>query len=145
MNLVPTAATWSAAAAAEAAQPLHPVIITAISSAVTAIIVAAIAAVMNRRKLSAEATEIITKASTGVVERVEADNARLRQEQQALSRRLDHIVEVNRVREQRQVEHLTLWHRYCATLGDALRSRGGQVPDPPPMWVELPDYDTERL
>lgn len=124
---------------------MDPIIITALSSAATAVLVAALAAVVNRRKLSAEATEIITKASVGVVDRVEADNKRLREDQVRLEKRLDHIVNVNRVREQRQVEHLTLWHRYCALLGDALRERGGQVPDPPPMWVELPDYDTERL
>jgi hypothetical protein len=47
------------------------------------ILTAFINALFNKRKLGAEATEIITKGAAGIVERVEADNKRLREEMAA--------------------------------------------------------------
>ncbi len=63
------------------------VVVQLLGSVVLAAIAGAIInGIINRRKLGAEATEIITKAATGVVERLEAeltrvtgDNARLRE------------------------------------------------------------------
>jgi len=45
---------------------------------VAGILGAIITGITNKRRLGAEATEIITKAASGVVERVEAENTRLR-------------------------------------------------------------------
>ena len=63
------------------------------STALASIVIALINAVMQKRRndaetgqLSAGATKIITEAASGVVEKIEKDNARLRQENQDLRR-----------------------------------------------------------
>jgi hypothetical protein len=48
------------------------------SAAVASVIGAIINGILNRKKLGAEATEIITKAASGVVADIRQDNARLR-------------------------------------------------------------------
>jgi len=48
------------------------------SATVAAVIGAVINGIVNRKKLGAEATEIITKAASGVVADLRADNERLR-------------------------------------------------------------------
>lgn len=48
------------------------------SAAVASIIGAIINGILNRKKLGAEATEIITKAASGVVADIRSDNERLR-------------------------------------------------------------------
>lgn len=57
-------------------------------------------ALFNKRKLGAEATEIITKGATGIVERVEQDNARLRAEMAA-----------NEARHQREIAEVESRHQ----------------------------------
>lgn len=54
------------------------------ASTVTAVAGALIAGFFQRKKLGADATEIITRAATGVMEQVQEDNARLREENVAL-------------------------------------------------------------
>lgn len=112
-----------------------------------AIIVALINAVLNKRKLSAEATEIITKAAAGTVENIMKDNAALRLEigqvKQELARltvaqaAADRLARAHSVVEERYRWHLDRWHRYCSRITDELRALGGRIEDPPPLWPDL--------
>jgi LPS O-antigen subunit length determinant protein (WzzB/FepE family) len=108
------------------------------------VLAAVINAVMNRRKLSAEATEIITKAAAGTVENIMKDNAHLRERVAELESRVKQFELAQDLSETREREHLRLedqnaWHkeqcqRYIETLVRQLRA-GGLVPaDPPNLW-----------
>lgn len=117
-----------------------------LSGGIVGVLVAVINAIVNRRKLSAEATEIITKAAAGTVENVMADNARLREElvtvrSDVTALKLSLALAEERERghqlaDQRNREHLALWHRYCASHSDSIRAMGGDPGPPPPMWPE---------
>jgi LPS O-antigen subunit length determinant protein (WzzB/FepE family) len=111
------------------------------------VLAAAINAVMNRRKLSAEATEIITKAAAGTVENVMKDNTWLRQKIVDLESRIVQFELAEELHETREREHLRAedryaWHMqqchdYTERLASALRAMGGRVDDPPPIWPPI--------
>ena len=104
-------------------QLLGSVVLAAIAGAV-------INGIINRRKLGAEATEIITKAASGVVERLEAeltrvntDNARLRERIQTLE-----------VREETDRAVLQLHAAWDHLAVQALTKAGiTDLPQPPPL------------
>lgn len=110
------------------------------------IIGAIVNAVFNRRKLSAEATQIITQAAAGTVENVMKDNQNLRTQVDSLEARMvkmQGIIElseqrerINMITEERYRWHMQQWHRYCAGLSAEVERLGGVVGDPPPDWPE---------
>ena len=116
------------------------------SAGFTAIIGAVVNAIFNRRKLSAEATQIITQAAAGTVENVMKDNAELRLKIDKLEialNKMQGVVElseqrerINMITEERYRWHMQQWHRYAATLADEIRRLGGHVGDSPPDWPE---------
>ncbi len=118
-----------------------------VSTGVATIIVAIIQAVFNRRKLSAEATQIITQAAAGTVENIMKDNATLRTQMGVLEGKLNTLTiavaaadrreRAHAAIEERYRWHLDRWHRYCARITDELRALGGKIEDPPPMWPDL--------
>lgn len=111
-----------------------------------AIIVAMINAIQNRRKLSADAAQIISQAAAGTVENIMKDNAALREKQATMEAqivRLTIAVEAaekrekhTAVMEERYRWHLDRWHRYASRLADEMRAMGGTIEDPPPLWPE---------
>jgi LPS O-antigen subunit length determinant protein (WzzB/FepE family) len=106
------------------------------------VLAAVINAVMNRRKLSAEATEIITKAAAGTVENIMKDNAHLRERVAELESRVKQFELAQDLSETREREHLraeNAWHkeqcqRYIETLVRQLRGAGVTPADPPHLW-----------
>jgi hypothetical protein len=110
------------------------------------VIAAMVNAVANRRKLGNEATAILTNAAGGIVDRLDKDNAVLRErldknekelktlrDAQELSDRRDRAAEMI---QERWRWHMDRWHRYSSRLADELRALGGTIEDPPPMWPE---------
>jgi hypothetical protein len=124
-------------------------LVTALVSAGGAtILVAIINAFFNRRKLSAEATQIITQAAAGTVENIMKDNAELRRELGEVKRQLEELREAQRLAEQlerahalhedRWRWHMERWHRYVARLLVELRAAGVRnIEEPPPPWPDL--------
>lgn len=115
------------------------------------VLVSLITAYLNRKKLGAEATDIITQAATGVVNQFKEDNARLRQqadrdrqERAELRGRLDELElaerrrewELHQLREQLQV-HAAF--DYLAI--DKLREVGIDIGEAPPL---MPDWVKAR-
>ena len=92
--------------------------------------------VINRRKLGAEATNIITQAATGVVERLEAEVERKDRQSladhvriQGLEARFeDNDITLRAMREALQV-HAVWDHRVIVELG----KHGVMLPAPPPL------------
>lgn len=123
------------------------VIASLLSAGAATIIVALLNALFNRRKLSAEATQIITQAAAGTVENVMRDNAELRTRMGKLDERLAHLDAALELAERRERSHqadeerwrwhMERWHRYCGRLLAELRAAGvSQIEDPPPSWPE---------
>ena len=131
----------------------EPIVELLISTGVATVVVAVINGFITRRKLGAEATKIITDAASGVVERVEADNTRLRQadahktEQiNMLEERVDVLEDREREWEAREREWVRILQDHAAwdtiairMIADALPSV--HLPDPPP----LPDVQDRRV
>jgi hypothetical protein len=123
------------------------VITLLVSTGAATIIVALITAVFNRRKLSAEATQIITQAAAGTVENIMKDNAALRTELCDVKSELAKLTvavanaekreRAHAAIEERYRWHLDRWHRYTKRVTDELRALGGTIEDPPPMWPDL--------
>lgn len=106
------------------------------SAAVAGVLVTVINGLFSKRKLSAEATDIIAKAASGVVERLEEENARVI----ASNVQLQGKVEAGTVEQQLQREHLrsidqsvaqhVLWDQQ---IREILRDNGIDVPEPPQL------------
>lgn len=106
------------------------------------VLAALINAVMNRRKLSAEATQIITMAAAGTVENVVKDNTTLRAEVAELRRRVDEFSEASRLHEEMQRAwkhdeeryrwHLERWQRYAHAMRALLESNKVAVTEEEP-------------
>lgn len=115
-----------------------------VSGTGAALIAAVVNAVANRRKLSGEATKLITEAAGSVTQTIMADNARLRQDITDLKAEVAAMKQTialaeerergHQVSEDRNRAHLERWHRYCASHRDAMRAVGMQVADPPPLY-----------
>lgn len=84
-------------AAAPAAQSTGTqILIAALASAgLGAVIAAVVTGLFSKKKLGAEATEIITKAASGVVERIEAELARERERR--TTERTEHREQIERM------------------------------------------------
>lgn len=123
---------------------MNPLIQILLSAGGATVLAALITAVMNRRKLSAEATQIITQAAAGTVENVMKDNAELRTRMAVLEAKLRDYEAAQRIHDDRERHHLlaeeryrrhsTECHDYTAILASKLRELGETVPDPPPIW-----------
>lgn len=95
-----------------------------------AILTAFVTGLFNKRKLSAEATEVIAKAASGVVERLEKENQRIiaREEVQAARSAADHkLIEDLRT----LVAVHAFWDQQAY---DALLEQGITLPKPPPLY-----------
>lgn len=107
------------------------------SSGVTAVVVAVITAIVNRRKLSAEATNIISQAAGGVVERLENENIRLTTANDKLTVRVADLEKRERQRDHRDhlfEEQVRMHQVYDEGLAIRLRNAGiTDVPPPPPL------------
>ena len=85
---------------------------------------------INRRKLSAEATEIITRAASGVVERLEDDIERGERREQALMLRVADL-EAGEIENRRVLQEHAAWDHMAVA---ALQAAGIlDLPDPPPL------------
>lgn len=100
------------------------------SAALAAIAGAIINGIINRRKLGAEATEIITKAASGVVERLEAERARIANENVILRERVTAL----EAREDADRAVLQLHAAWDHLAVQALARAGiTDLPQPPPL------------
>lgn len=117
---------------------MNPVLQWLASATVGALLLAIVNGLFSKRKLSAEATDIITKAASGVVERLESENARVIASNNALYAKVqaqqDTIEEVQRV-QRAQGEALAIhafWDRQAVTVA---RDHGIDLPEPPPLHI----------
>lgn len=92
---------------------------------------------MNRRKLGAEATDIITKAAGGIVSRLEKENTRITAALSTANRRID---ELERAKDEWDVqrhelrETLTVHSAFDQEVVRRLRDLGiVDLPEPPPL------------
>lgn len=111
---------------------MNPVLQWLSSAAVASVVVAIVMGLFSKRKLSAEATDIITKAATGVVERLESENVR---QGAQLAAQQAQVVEIQRV-QRLQGEALAIhaaWDRQTVRVA---RDAGIELPDPPPLHPE---------
>lgn len=100
------------------------------------VLVALVNGLFSKRKLSADATKIITDAASGVVERLRDENLRVsaelatvREAQQAAQRR-----EAERDRRERERDHALLLHGYWdQQVFTMARDQGITLPEPPPL------------
>ena len=93
-------------------------------------LVAVINGLFSRRKLSAEATAVIVRAASGVVERLEAENTRVLGTSIALSSRVA-VLEAEARQRQRYLLVHEMWDREAVVR---LRSAGVQdLTEPPPL------------
>lgn len=132
---------------------MNPILQILLSAGGATVIAAIINAVMNRRKLGAEATEIITKAAGLQVENVMKDNTELRTKVARLEKTVDqheHTIEVAERRERHHLIederwrwHMQRWHDWGETVSTLLESCTNRPPPPtPPSWPE--PLETEK-
>lgn len=101
------------------------------SLGIGAVIATIIGGLITRRKLSAEATKIITDAAAGVVTTMRADRDEDREEIRAL--KAENRAQATELREQgRVLEVHSTWDRQAY---DALQLQGINLPAPPPLYV----------
>lgn len=106
------------------------------SVVLAALVGAAINGFLNRRKLGAEATEIITKAASSVVSDVRVDNERLRVELGEVKAQvviLTSKVDASRVREEAWQEYARDHDQWDRVALPRLREIDPSFPDPPPL------------
>ena len=101
------------------------------SGSVVAVLSALVTGIFNRRKLGADATEIITKAASSVVERLEGENERFQKRIEVLERQAQE-------KNARDVEwfrvlqlHAAWDHMAVARLRDV---NVIDLPNPPPLY-----------
>lgn len=163
LSLVPLAV--SAAAEAETGNGTQLIIAALGAGSVGAVIAAMVTGLFTKRKLGAEATEIITKAASGVVETLNAEIIRLnaatavvRTEQaaDAARHRLDDEAREARhklEREADQAKHareldairrvLQLHVAWDLMARAKLSEHGINLPEPPPLRPALLNFDEE--
>jgi hypothetical protein len=101
-----------------------------------AIVAAVINAIMGRKKLSAEATQIITEAAGGFVQKVEADNARLRSELSTAKARIDGLERREDEARHYQQVHVAIDVMMLRRLREL--AHGEDFPEPPPLYPPRP-------
>lgn len=97
------------------------------------IVAAVVNAIINRRKMGADVTKVIQEAAGTAVERVEKDNARLREENEKLWVKLraceqENATLIDAVRDQQA---------YSRRQSEEIRRLGGTVEDPPDLPAAL--------
>lgn len=101
------------------------------TGSLAAIAGAIVTGVFNRKRLGADATEIITRAASSVVERIEGENERLRKEIEELKN--DRAILRDMIEEHTKV--LQLHAAWDALAVAKLREHDIlDLPDPPPMY-----------
>lgn len=113
------------------------------ASAVATVLGAIIQGVINKRKLSAEATSIITQAAGGLVKDLQTDNGRLRAENARSSLREERSRGSVRRRDEAFRRVLDGHVRWDKLVVEALRQAGIQLPDPPELYLPDIDYDDD--
>lgn len=117
---------------------MNPVLQWLTSAAAGALLLAVVNGFFAKRKLSAEATDIITKAASGVVERLESENARVIASNATLSgkveaqqTRLDDFHRILRAQSDALAIH-AFWDRQAVTIA---ADHGIALPEPPPLHI----------
>lgn len=111
------------------------------SAAVGAVLAAVVAGLFSRRKLSAEATKIITDAASGVVQNLRDENARVIASNAALSKRLAALqkkVDADHRLLHKQGEMLSIhafWDQQAVAIA---REHDIELPPPPPLYTPPP-------
>lgn len=96
-------------------------------------LVAIVNGIFNRKKLSADAVNVINEAATTAVSRVEHDNTRLRRENQETRLELrEYERKVDRLG-----DALRAYVAYAARQATVIRTLGGVIEDPPSISEEL--------
>lgn len=103
----------------------------AVAVAASGALAAVVTGILNRRKLSAEATKIITDAAASTVEQIEKDNKRLRERVEQLE-----AAELAWRRERADWRDVLTLHAAFDHLAVAkLREHGiNDMPSPPPLY-----------
>lgn len=101
------------------------------SGALGALLLAVVNGIFSKRKLSAEATDIITKAASGVVERLEHENTRQSAKLEAQQVTIDGLVRVQRVQGEAIAIH-AFWDNQAFSVA---RDHGIDLPEPPPLHI----------
>lgn len=108
------------------------------SLGVSAILLAIVNGLFSKRKLSAEATKIITDAASGTLKDVRDENTRLLARQATLEGRVDAVERENRQQaaHQRQTDALIVVHgEWDRQAYYAAKSKGVLLPEPPPLTI----------
>ena len=101
------------------------------SLGVAGVLVALINALFGKRKLSAEATNIITDAASGTLKDVREDNIALRSRMDAAEKQIQQQAD-----HQRQTDALITVHgEWDRQAFYAARSKGIDLPQPPPLTI----------
>jgi hypothetical protein len=93
------------------------------------ILTALVTGLFNKRKLSAEATEVIAKAASGVVERLESENQRILAREAMLIQR-DEMTQRHLSRQDTIIAVHAYWDQQAY---EALTAQGINLPKPPPL------------
>lgn len=100
------------------------------------VFVAIVNGLFSKRKLSADATKIITDAASGIVERLQQENARILGANTVLTGRVDAMqLERDADREwRRHVDQLLAMHQmWDVQVTEIAQSHGIDLPPPPPL------------
>lgn len=101
------------------------------TGSVAAVGAAIVTGLFSRKKLGADATEIITRAASGVVEQIQEDNARLRTENAELLARVERFGQI--VEDHTAV--LQLHVAWDAIVIAKMREAGIVLPPAPPVYA----------
>lgn len=100
------------------------------------VFVAVINGLFSKRKLSADATKIITDAASGIVERLQQENARVMASNVLLTGKVEALqIEQASTRDwHRQVDQLLAMHQlWDVQVTEIAQSHGIELPPPPPL------------
>ena len=100
------------------------------------VFVAVVNGLFSKRKLSADATKIITDAASGIVERLQQENARVMASNVLLSGKVEALqIEQSNEREwRRNVDQLLAMHQLWDTqVVEIAQSHNIDLPPPPPL------------
>ncbi len=106
------------------------------SAAVSAVVIAVITGLFSKRKISAEATKIIADAASGVVERLEKENARVILSNSTLAQRVEaqqSDVDQMKRTQRLQGDALAIHAFWDNQAVEKLREQGIELPPPPPL------------
>lgn len=108
------------------------------SIGISAVLLALVNGLFGKRKLSAEATKIITDAASGTLKDVRDENVRLLARQAQTESRLDAVERENheQAEHQRKTDALIVVHgEWDRQAFYAARNKGITLPEPPPLTI----------